>query len=102
HGIPDGSCLVSDRRLGACILCRAVLSPFKRRMTRTCPISGSSGWLHGVSARVRRWRRRRSSNHVVFILAQNSVDRSADPNEGHRDCAHFVLNSTSLQLIPAY
>jgi hypothetical protein len=37
-------------------------------------------------------------------LAHMSWERQvfAIPNEGHHNCAHFVLNSTSLQLIPAY
>lgn len=39
-----------------------------------------------------------------YIQTRNSLGHpeAADPSEEHDNCAHFVLNSTSLQLIPAY
>ena len=33
---------------------------------------------------------------------KSTPSETSDPSEEHHNCAHFVLNSTSLQLIPAY
>ena len=33
---------------------------------------------------------------------KSTPPETSDPSEEHHNCGHFVLNSNSLQLIPAY